>query len=146
MLPKWKRRKATGEIHVIGSLQLSSGPRQELRISAPFGGLLIMALDVNADHFPDLVITARWTNLPVAVLLNDGHGRLRPTPAANFPQVFSDTPDQQKILSVEVCDLVSAFLIPDSYPDCALPQVRALLHCPESRLWQQDFLGASIAN
>jgi hypothetical protein len=73
---------ATVEASQSGSLdarysiafQLSSGVRHTLSITAPIGGLRITSRDVNGDSFLDVVLTTAWTNRPVAVLLNDGHG------------------------------------------------------------------------
>ena len=65
--------------------------RQFIRLVAPAGGLLIEARDVNGDHTVDLVFTSAWFRQPVAVLLNDGHGRfLRAEPGA-FPGAFRES-------------------------------------------------------
>jgi hypothetical protein len=66
-------------------LQLSSGLRQAIGITAPSGGLHVAPRDVNGDSFPDLVVTTLWQQHPVAVLLNDGHGNF----TVNDPSRFS---------------------------------------------------------
>src|SRR5271168_4089505 len=72
-------------------LQLSGAGRQSIQLVAPRGGLLIEARDVNGDHTVDLVFTTAWFRQPVAVLLNDGHGRfLRAEPGA-FPGAFRES-------------------------------------------------------
>jgi hypothetical protein len=71
--------------------QCSTAGRQFIRLVAPAGGLLIEARDVNGDHTVDLVFTTAWFRQPVAVLLNDGHGRfLRAEPGA-FPGAFRES-------------------------------------------------------
>ena len=70
-------------------LQLSGAGRQSIQLVAPRGGLLIEARDVNGDHAIDLVLTTAWSRQPVAVLLNDGHGRFSRAEPALFPGAFS---------------------------------------------------------
>lgn len=70
-------------------LQLSGAGRQFIQLIAPKGGLLIEARDVNGDHAIDLVLTTAWFGQPVAVLLNDGHGRFSRAEPASFPGAFS---------------------------------------------------------
>lgn len=70
------------------AFQFSNGPRRSLRISGPAGGLEISPVDVNADGFLDLVVTAHWTRRPVAVLLNDGRGNFRISNPELFPGAF----------------------------------------------------------
>ena len=70
--------------------QLSSGLGQTIGVSAPSGGLQIVSRDVNGDSFLDVVVTTAWTNRPVAVLLNDGHGMFtRLAPSAVSTAVWS---------------------------------------------------------
>lgn len=57
------------------SFQLSAGSTQTIDLEAPWGGLNIVARDVNGDNALDLLVTTGWTRRPVAVLLNDGHGK-----------------------------------------------------------------------
>jgi hypothetical protein len=65
-------------------LQLSSGARQAIGITAPSGGLHLASRDVNGDSFPDLVVMALWERHPVAVLLNDGHGNFTLNEPSSF--------------------------------------------------------------
>jgi hypothetical protein len=67
-------------IHV----QLSSGRRQFIGVTAPVGGLDLALTDVNGDQNLDLVVTTSWMNRPVAVLLNDGHGNFTVRDPAAF--------------------------------------------------------------
>jgi len=55
--------------------QLSAGSTQTIDLEAPWGGLNLVARDVNGDNALDLLVTTHWTRIPVAVLLNDGHGK-----------------------------------------------------------------------
>ena len=59
-----------------------------IRVVAPTGGLQIAARDVNGDHVPDLVLTTSWRKLPVAILLNDGHGSFSLADPAAYPEAF----------------------------------------------------------
>ena len=92
------------------ALHLSSGPSHDVRISAPPGGLALSTRDVNGDDFPDLVITTRWTNRPVAVLVNDGQGNFYRAPASLFPGAFANAIEHVRISCNEVRDCVSAIL------------------------------------
>src|ERR1700719_852762 len=47
------------------AFELSGGSGQTLGITAPTGGLQITSRDVNGDSFPDVVVTAAWTNKPI---------------------------------------------------------------------------------
>jgi hypothetical protein len=69
-------------------LQLSAAGRQSIQLDAPSGGLLIEARDVNGDNAVDLVLTTAWFRQPVAVLLNDGHGKFFRAAPASFPGAF----------------------------------------------------------
>ena len=62
--------------------QLTAGDPQSIGVTAPAGGLQIVAQDVNGDQMLDLLVSTEWLHEPVAILLNDGHGRFticRPT-------------------------------------------------------------------
>ena len=84
-------RSAAGDSDYWIQFQCSTAGRQYIRLVAPAGGLLIEARDVNGDHTVDLVFTSAWFRQPVAVLLNDGHGRfLRAEPGA-FPGAFRES-------------------------------------------------------
>ena len=69
-------------------LQLSAAGRQSIQVDAPAGGLLIEARDVNGDLAVDLVLTTILLKQPVAVLLNDGHGRFSIAAPAAVPGAF----------------------------------------------------------
>ena len=72
-------------------LQLSAAERQSFQIAAPVGGLQIVARDVNGDHALDLVITTTWLGQPVAILLNDGHGKFSRIDSDAFPGAFRES-------------------------------------------------------
>jgi len=71
-------------------LHLTTSGLQSIRLSAPSGGLIIKAQDVNGDHAVDLVLTAVWFRRPVAILLNDGHGSFSQIEPSAFPEAFTD--------------------------------------------------------
>ncbi len=72
-------------------LQLTDSGRQSIHLVAPSGGLLIEARDVNGDHAIDLVLSTVLFRQPVAVLLNDGHGRFSRAEPSDFPGAFEDS-------------------------------------------------------
>jgi hypothetical protein len=71
-------------------LEFSTGSRDAIGVTAPSGGLHIASRDVNGDHFLDLVVTTAWQHRPVAVLLNDGHGKFTLRDPALFPRASLD--------------------------------------------------------
>jgi hypothetical protein len=71
-------------------LQLSAAGRQTFHIVGPIGGLQIIASDVNGDNALDLVLTTKWLRQPVAILLNDGHGKFSRIEPAAFPEAFHE--------------------------------------------------------
>jgi len=71
-------------------LHLTTSGLQSIRLSAPSGGLIIEAQDVNGDHAVDLVLTTAWFRRPVAILLNDGHGSFSQIEPSVFPEAFTD--------------------------------------------------------
>jgi VCBS repeat protein len=68
--------------------ELSSGTRQFIGITAPAGGLQLASRDVNGDNFADVVVSTTLLHRPVAVLLNDGHGKFALEDAGEFPEAF----------------------------------------------------------
>lgn len=70
-------------------IQISGSGRRLIRLVAPFGGLSIEARDVNGDHAVDLVLSTAWLKQPVAILLNDGHGRFSRVAPNAFPAAFN---------------------------------------------------------
>lgn len=64
--------------------KLSTGSRATVGITAPTGGLRITSRDMNGDNFLDVVVTTAWSNRPVTILLNDGHGNFTPADPARF--------------------------------------------------------------
>jgi len=72
-------------------LRLSSVGRQSILLTAPRGGLVIEARDVNGDHAVDLVLATAWSGQPVAVFLNDGHGSFSRAEPNAFPRAFASS-------------------------------------------------------
>lgn len=92
------------------AFHLSGGSRRSLRISGPSGGLEISPVDVNADGFLDVVVTAHWTRRPVAVFLNDGRGNFRLSSPASFPQLFNLSNLELGARASQTDDFSSSFL------------------------------------
>ncbi len=65
--------------------RLSVGVAQSFGVSAPAGGLQIVARDVNGDDALDLLVSTAWLDQQVAVLLNDGHGNFTLAKPDAFP-------------------------------------------------------------
>ncbi|MGB2592798.1 MAG: VCBS repeat-containing protein [Candidatus Acidiferrum sp.] len=65
--------------------RLTAGASQSFGVSAPAGGLQIVARDVNGDDALDLLVTTAWLHKQVAVLLNDGHGNFTLAKPEAFP-------------------------------------------------------------
>ena len=93
--PDWATIQAglnnSGDTNYWIQLQLSTGGPQSIRLVGPAGGLRIEARDVNGDHAVDLVLATAWFRQPVAVLLNDGHGRFSRVEPTAFPDAFADS-------------------------------------------------------
>lgn len=87
-------------------LQLSGAGRQSIQLVAPSGGLLIEARDVNGDHATDLVLTTAWFRQPVAVLLNDGHGKFSRAEPTSFPGAFSSSSTNWRAATLLTADIV----------------------------------------
>jgi len=68
-------QNSAGESSYWIRLALTGSGRQLIRLSGPSGGLQIEARDVNGDASVDLILATSWLHRPVAVLLNDGHGK-----------------------------------------------------------------------
>jgi len=72
-------------------VRLSSVGRQFIQLTAPRGGLVIEARDVNGDHAVDLVLATAGSGEPVAVFLNDGHGSFSRAEPEAFPEAFASS-------------------------------------------------------
>ena len=71
-------------------LRLNTAGWESIRLVAPSGGLQLTARDVNGDESVDLVVSTAWSNRPVAIYLNDGHGAFTHAEPGAFPEAFSD--------------------------------------------------------
>jgi hypothetical protein len=96
-----------------------------IRVVAPTGGLQIAARDVNGDHVPDLVLTTSWRKLPVAILLNDGHGSFSLADPAEYPEAFRGSKTSWIGSAVPELD---RFGVPSQSPTGACPSAARLPH------------------
>jgi len=78
--------------HYSIEIRLSEGGGQSLRLTAPFGGLLITPKDVTGDGNLDLIVRSARSRMPVAVFLNDGRGHFSPAALSSFAQALRDVP------------------------------------------------------
>jgi hypothetical protein len=72
-------------------LQLSFGASSAIGLTAPFGGLLLSAKDVNGDSAIDLVVTTAVGHKLVTVLVNDGHGNFTFAEEGAFPELSPES-------------------------------------------------------
>jgi hypothetical protein len=108
-------------------LQLSTAGQQSIRLVAPVGGLRIAARDVNGDESIDLIVSTAWSDRPVAILLNDGHGGFTLAEPASYPQAFGEAKTDWNSVFHPSIDAVGA--PPQSRPGyCA--EGRRLTHFP----------------
>lgn len=78
--------------------QLSTGIQQSFRLTGPRGGLQLAPRDVNGDHIPDLIVSTAIVNQPIAVFLNDGHGKFSLVDPAAFAPAIQE---RETFLSLE---------------------------------------------
>jgi hypothetical protein len=78
--------------HYSIEIRLTEGGGQSLRLTAPFGGLLVTPKDVTGNGTLDLIVRAAGSRAPVAVFLNDGCGHFSATEPAAFAKVLAQIP------------------------------------------------------
>ena len=83
------RAASGGESYAIDFRLSSTGAPAQMNVVAPRGGLRIEARDVNGDNAIDLVLTTAWFREPVAILLNDGHGKFSTAAPTAYPNAFN---------------------------------------------------------
>jgi hypothetical protein len=116
---------SSGSTNYWIQLQLSAVGRESIRLLAPAGGLRIEARDVNGDHAVDLVLATTWFNRPVAVFLNDGHGRFSRAEPAAFPEAFNESNTKLAPFSYECTEAAG---IPPQSTVGFWPEARGLPH------------------
>src|SRR5271154_1179046 len=94
--------------------QLTAGISQVFGVTAPSGGLQIVARDVNGDNVLDVLVTTSLQHEQVAVLLNDGHGKFTRADASEFPAAIQDNSRRWISGTILLCD--SSALIRIEYP------------------------------
>lgn len=85
-------------------LQLAVGAAQIFGVTAPAGGLQIVAKDVNGDDALDVVVSTAWQHRQVAVLLNDGHGRFTLAETGAFPDALRNSQAEWSGATIQICD------------------------------------------
>lgn len=68
-------------------VHLSSRPVSQLRFASNLANLAILAVDLNHDGSPDLVVEEPFSRQRLFVWLNDGHGSFHPASVDEFPSV-----------------------------------------------------------
>jgi hypothetical protein len=89
-------------------LRLTKTGIQSISLVAPAGGLWIEARDVNGDHAIDLIFATAWFKQPVAIFLNDGHGRFSRAKPETFPAAFRGSSEDWRFHSEHVSDTFGA--------------------------------------
>ncbi len=105
-------------------LQLTSAGRQFIQLVAPAGGLSITARDVNGDGTIDLILTTAGFREPVAIFLNDGHGRFSRVELSDFPEAFSTSTSDWSFSAPGLA--AGAVGVPPQPRDGLCPEARAL--------------------
>jgi len=95
-------------------VQLTEGGHQLLRVTAPYGGIVITPKDVTGDGNLDLVIRAARFNVPVAIFLNDGRGHFSATDPAAFAGTLRETTSAREF-SMDHFFFNATFVSPKSY-------------------------------
>ncbi|HEY0702680.1 MAG TPA: VCBS repeat-containing protein [Candidatus Acidoferrales bacterium] len=72
-------------------VRLSTAAPQRIPVFSVPGGIQVVARDVNGNGHLDLVLTASSLRRPVAILLNDGHGRFTRVDPDEFPSAFQNS-------------------------------------------------------
>jgi hypothetical protein len=99
--------------------QMSAGPQQMIGVTAPVGGLEIATRDVNGDNSLDLIVTTKWLNRTVVILVNDGHGKFTVADPAAFSTIVSDVERNLAASSFEVKSSAAA-VVGRANSDCVL--------------------------
>lgn len=94
--------------------QLTAGIAQVFGVTAPSGGLQIVARDINGDNTLDVLVTTVLQHEQVAVLLNDGHGKFRLADASEFPAAHRENSKHWNSGAIPLCD--SSALVRVEYP------------------------------
>lgn len=79
-----ERGASSGDARYSIRFTLATGDTQVFGVTAPAGGLQIVARDVNGDHALDLLVSSAWQHKQIAVFLNDGHGNFSLASAGGF--------------------------------------------------------------
>ncbi len=73
-------------------LRFGAGTQSAIGVEAPFGGLRVVARDVNGDDHIDLILTSNLDERFIEVLLNDGHGNFSQAAAGDYSEPLNETP------------------------------------------------------
>jgi len=109
-------------------LEFGTGLRDGIGVTAPSGGLHITSRDVNGDHFLDLVVSTAWQHHPVAVLLNDGHGKFTLRDPALFPRAVLDCDLSWAPACSDIKDAAAAILTRTFSGACGVDGLAASAH------------------
>jgi hypothetical protein len=95
---------STGTTQYSIRLRLATGATQLFGVTAPAGGLQIVAQDVNGDSALDVLVSSAWLHKQVAVLLNDGHGKFTLTDPGAFPAAIQEDGTRWNSGRTALCD------------------------------------------
>jgi hypothetical protein len=109
--------------------QLTAGIAQVFGVTAPSGGLQIVARDVNGDNTLDVLVTTVLQHEQVAVLLNDGHGKFRLADPSEVPAAIRESSRRWDSGTIPLCD--SCALVRMEYPASELDG-ESKFHGPQS--------------
>lgn len=100
--------------HYSIRFQLTLGTEQVFGVTAPPGGLQIVARDVNGDSALDVLVSTAWAHEEVAVLLDDGHGNFTLADPGAYPEAKLENAQNWNSGTIPLCD--SAALLRTEYP------------------------------
>ena len=133
----------SGKANYSIQLQLTSAGRQSIELIAPAGGLLIEARDVNGDHAVDLVLATAWFRKPVAIFLNDGHGRFLRSDPTTFPRAWSECKTSWRLTPKHLAVDIG---LPPQSRDGACQEISVLLRGRSPTSWISFSSAAIVVN
>jgi hypothetical protein len=125
-----EKSSSAGRTQYSIRLQLTVGATQIFGVTAPAGGLQIVAKDVNGDDALDVVVSTALQHEQVAVLLNDGHGKFTLADPSAFPDLMRNSHADWSGATTQICDNAA---IPSSWSSAKVSGV-----CPGAFLRGND--------
>jgi hypothetical protein len=123
--------------------QLTLGTGQVFGVTAPPGGLQIMARDVNGDSALDVLVSTAWAHQEVAVLVNDGHGNFTLADPGAYPEAKLENAQNWNSVAIPLCDSAALLRIEYSSGDFDATSRFAGARSEAGRIFLQDSPGST---